>query len=224
LKRKLWKLFWFFKFPCIYLPPLTNNLKKLILNKATDLFLNFGFKSVTMDQIANEIGISKKTIYNFFENKKQLVHVVTNGMFVSITAGIKQIKKESIDPISELFDIKLFLIKFLKGERTSPLYQLQKFYPETHKEITQKQFEFMTKSAIESLKNGVRLGLFRKDINIDLISRLYFNGMIGIKDQDIFPSEKYEPTFLMLKYIEYHLRAIVTEKGLKKLNSFLKKY
>ena len=82
----------------------------------------------------------------------------------------------------------------------------------------------MTKSAIESLKSGVKLGLFRKDINIDLISRLYFNGMIGIKDQDIFPAEKYEPTFLMLKYIEYHLRAIVTEKGLKKLNSFLKKY
>ncbi|MBU86626.1 MAG: TetR family transcriptional regulator [Flavobacteriaceae bacterium] len=199
-------------------------MKKLILNKATDLFLNFGFKSVTMDQIANEIGISKKTIYNFFENKKHLVNVVTNGMFASITSGIKQIKKESLDPISELFDIKLFLIKILKGERTTPLYQLRKFYPETHKEITQKQFDFMTKSAIESLKNGVKLGLFRKDINIDLISRLYFNGMIGIKDQDIFPAEKYEPTFLMLKYIEYHLRAIVTEKGLKKLNSFLKKY
>ena len=199
-------------------------MKELILNKATDLFLNFGFKSVTMDQIANEIGISKKTIYNFFENKKHLVNVVTNGMFASITSGIKQIKKESLDPISELFDIKLFLIKILKGERTTPLYQLRKFYPETHKEITQKQFDFMTKSAIESLKNGVKLGLFRKDINIDLISRLYFNGMIGIKDQDIFPAEKYEPTFLMLKYIEYHLRAIVTEKGLKKLNSFLKKY
>ena len=199
-------------------------MKELILNKATDLFLNFGFKSVTMDQIANEIGISKKTIYNFFENKKHLVNVVTNGMFASITSGIKQIKKESLDPISELFDIKLFLIKILKGERTTPLYQLRKFYPETHKEITQKQFDLMTKSAIESLKSGVKLGLFRKDINIDLISRLYFNGMIGIKDQDIFPAEKYEPTFLMLKYIEYHLRAIVTEKGLKKLNSFLKKY
>jgi len=199
-------------------------MKELILNKATDLFLNFGFKSVTMDQIANEIGISKKTIYNFFENKKHLVNVVTNGMFASITSGIKQIKRESLDPISELFDIKLFLIKILKGERTTPLYQLRKFYPETHKEITQKQFDFMTKSAIESLKSGVKLGLFRKDINIDLISRLYFNGMIGIKDQDIFPAEKYEPTFLMLKYIEYHLRAIVTEKGLKKLNSFLKKY
>ena len=199
-------------------------MKELILNKATDLFLNFGFKSVTMDQIANEIGISKKTIYNFFENKKHLVNVVTNGMFASITSGIKQIKKQSLDPISELFDIKLFLIKILKGERTTPLYQLRKFYPETHKEITQKQFDFMTKSAIESLKSGVKLGLFRKDINIDLISRLYFNGMIGIKDQDIFPAEKYEPTFLMLKYIEYHLRAIVTEKGLKKLNSFLKKY
>ena len=63
-----------------------------------------------MDHIANEMGISKKTIYKFFCNKNELVNVVTNGMFKSITQGIEQIKKDSSDPISELYDIKLFLI------------------------------------------------------------------------------------------------------------------
>jgi hypothetical protein len=81
----------------------------------------------------------------------------------------------------------------------------------------------MTKTATNSLKNGIKLGLFRKDINVDLISRLYFNGMIGIRDKEIFPLEIYEQTFLMENYIEYHLRAIVTNKGLKKLNLFIKK-
>ena len=198
-------------------------MKDLIVEKAKELFLTLGFKSVTMDHIANELGISKKTIYNFFKNKNELVNGVTNYMFKNITSGIKQIKKDSVDPISELYDIKLFLIKYLKGEKTAPLYQLKKYYPETHKEVTKKQFEFMTNSTIDSLKNGIRLNLFRKDINIDLISKLYFNGMTGIKDQEIFPADKYDPVFLMGNYIEYHLRAIVTDKGLKKLNQFIKK-
>jgi len=198
-------------------------MKDLIVEKAKELFLTLGFKSVTMDHIANELGISKKTIYNFFKNKNELVNGVTNYMFKNITTGIKQIKKDSVDPISELYDIKLFLIKYLKGEKTAPLYQLKKYYPETHKEVTKKQFEFMTNSTIDSLKNGIRLNLFRKDINIDLISKLYFNGMTGIKDQEIFPADKYDPVFLMGNYIEYHLRAIVTDKGLKKLNQFIKK-
>ena len=88
-------------------------MKELILEKTRELFLTIGFKSVTMDHIANEIGISKKTIYNFFENKTDLVKSVTNYMFKSITGGITEIKKTSEDPISELYDINLFLIKYL---------------------------------------------------------------------------------------------------------------
>lgn len=197
-------------------------MKDLIVDKAKELFLTLGFKSVTMDHIANEMGISKKTIYNFFNNKNELVNRVTNHMFNNITSGINQIKKDSIDPISELYDIKLFLLKYLKGEKTAPLYQLKKYYPDIHKKITIKQFEFMTNTTIDSLKNGIKLNLFRRDINVDLISKLYFNGMTGIKDQEIFPANKYDPTFLMGNYIEYHLRAIVTDKGLKKLNQFIK--
>ena len=64
-----------------------------------------------MDNIANSMGVSKKTIYNFFENKTELVKEVSNYMFVSITGGITEIKKTSDDPISELYDINLFLIK-----------------------------------------------------------------------------------------------------------------
>ena len=65
--------------------------------------------------------------------------------------------------------------------------------------------------------------MFRHDIKIDFISRLYFKGMIGIRDLDTFPSEMYDPVKLKIDFIEYHLRAIVTEKGLKKLNQFINK-
>jgi AcrR family transcriptional regulator len=198
-------------------------LKDLILEKTRELFLTIGFKSVTMDHIANAMGISKKTIYNFFEHKTDLVKSVSNYMFTSITKGITEIKKTSEDPISELYDINLFLIKYLKKESTSPLYQLEKYYPLIHKNINSKQFDFITKSTKESLENGIKLGLFRHDIKIDFISRLYFKGMIGIRDLDTFPSEMYDPVKLKIDFIEYHLRAIVTEKGLKKLNQFINK-
>ena len=118
--------FGFFKFPLYICFPKFKKLKDLIIEKSRELFLTIGFKSVTMDHIAQDMGISKKTIYNYFKNKMELVNSVTNNLFVSITQGVNQIKKDSQDPISELYDIKLFLIKFLKGEKTSPLYQLQK--------------------------------------------------------------------------------------------------
>ena len=60
-------------------------------------------------------------------------------------------------------------------------------------------------------------------LKLDFISRLYFKGMIGIRDLDTFPSEMYDPVKLKIDFIEYHLRAIVTEKGLKKLNQFINK-
>ncbi len=198
-------------------------MKELILEKTRELFLTIGFKSVTMDHIANEMGISKKTIYNFFENKTELVKEVTSYMFNSITKGITEIKKTSDNPISEIYDINLFLIKYLKKESVSPLYQLEKYYPLIHKEINKKQFDFITTSTTGSLKNGIKLGLFRKDIKIDFISRLYFKGMIGIRDLDTFPTKLYDPVNLKIDFIEYHLRAIVTDKGLKKLNVFIKK-
>jgi|TARA_B100001094_G_scaffold222734_1_gene216780 hypothetical protein len=198
-------------------------LKELILEKTRELFLTIGFKSVTMDQIAYDMGISKKTIYNFFENKNELVKAVTSYMFNSITNGVTEIKKNSDNPINELYDINLFLIKYLKKESVSPLYQLEKYYPLIHKEINKKQFDFITKSTTGSLNNGIKLGLFRKDIKIDFISRLYFKGMIGIRDLDTFPLNLYDPVSLKIDFIEYHLRAIVTEKGLKKLNHFINK-
>ena len=194
-------------------------MKTKIINTATDLFLNFGFKSVTMDDIANQLGISKKTIYVYFENKKKLVRAIDKCLFKKITDGIKEIKKKSSDPISELYEIKFYLMRSLKGEKASPYYQLKKYYPSIFKDLKKRKFEFIIKSSRESLKKGISQGLFRKSINIDLISRLYFNASLGLKDPEVFSKEIFDPEILMENYLEYHLRAIVTEKGLKKLKN-----
>ena len=197
-------------------------MKDKIVQKSTELFLNLGFKSVTMDDIATEMGISKKTIYVYFKNKTELVKAVTFHLFDTICDGIDDIFEKSINPIEELYDIKMYVMHHLKNEKTSPQYQLKKYYHDIHEMLREKQFEKMHESVSKSLKHGVETNVFRPNINIDFISRMYFNGMTGIKDESIFPSSLYKMTDLMADYLEYHLRAIVTEKGMTILNKFIK--
>lgn len=196
-------------------------MRENIIHKAAELFLTLGFKSVTMDDIAQEMGISKKTIYVHFANKTKLVEAVTFALFETICDGIDGICDASKNPIEELYDIKMFVMHHLKNEKSSPQFQLKKYYPKIYDILKVKQFEKMHDSVKDSLKKGVDTGLFRSNINIDFISRMYFNGMMGIKDGSIFPQDKYTMDYLMESYLEYHLRAIVTEKGLKILNTFI---
>jgi len=198
-------------------------MRENIIHKASDLFLTLGFKSVTMDDIANEMGISKKTIYVHFSNKTKLVEAVTFTLFENICNGIDCICDEAINPIEELYDIKMFVMQHLKNEKASPQYQLKKYYPAIHDVLKFKQFEKMHESVSESLTKGINTGVFRSNIDVEFIARLYFNGMTGIKDEVIFPREKFNMEYLMENYLEYHLRAIVTEKGFDILNQFINK-
>ena len=198
------------------------DLEKSIVVTSTELFLTLGFKSVTMDDIAEEMKISKKTIYTFFANKEALVQSVVFSMYSYITINLKQIREKANNPISELYEVKMFIMHQLKGEKTSPQHQLRKYYPNIHNELQKKQFDFMTKSVKKSLTKGLEMKLFRPSIDIDFISRMYFNGMVGIKNVDMFPTKKYSPEQLMENYLDYHLRAIVTEDGKKLLSSYIK--
>ncbi len=197
-------------------------MKEKILKKAIDLFLNFGFKSVTMDDIARDLAISKKTIYSHFSTKLKLVKATTFYVFEQINAGICSICTIDQNPIEEIYLIKSLVMEQLKGEKSSPQYQLQKYYPKIFEALKQKQFESVNECITKNLKNGIEQGFYRKEIDINLITRLYFNGIIGIKNVELFPTETFSNTYLMNNYLEYHIRAIATEKGLKTLKKLSK--
>ena len=93
-------------------------MKDKIIHKSTELFLSLGFKSVTMDDIASEMGISKKTIYVHFPNKTKLVEAVTFNLFDTICDGIDSICEVSANPIEELYAIKMFVMHHLKNEKS----------------------------------------------------------------------------------------------------------
>lgn len=197
-------------------------MKDQILNKATEMFLTLGFKSVTMDDIASEMGISKKTIYQHFSTKDALVKATTTSLFETISCGIDEIILADKNPIEELFAIKDFVLKNLKDENTSPIYQLNKYYPRIHKSLMLKQFDKMGSCVVENLEKGISLGLFRKEINKEYISRFYFSGMNSIKDVELFSPDVFSLKDLQAKYLEYHLRGICTPKGIEQLETIIK--
>ncbi len=198
-------------------------MKEKILKTATDLFLNYGFKSVTMDDIAHKMAISKKTIYQHYANKTNLVEETTMHTFEAINNGIDAICELEKNPIEEIYEIKKFIMNHLKDEKASPQYQLQKFYPKIFATLRKKQFEVMISCVNENLTRGLSMELYRDSINIDFISILYFHNMISLKDQELFSIKKFSISSLMDYYLEYHLRGICTSKGLEKLNTIIDK-
>lgn len=196
-------------------------MKNKILHNATDMFLNIGFKSITMDDIATNSGISKKTIYAHFSNKIELVQAVTLNMFDVIKKGVDIIHEQQQNPIIELFEIKRFVMEHLKDEKSSPQYQLQKYYPKIHNTLKQKQFTLIQELIKENLAKGIQQKLYRKEIDTDFIARIYFNGMVGIKNKDLFPLQNNSMNTLTTNHLEYHLRGISTEKGIKQVEKQL---
>jgi len=199
-------------------------MKETILQKANEMYMSFGYKSVTMDDIAAELGISKKTIYQHYANKNELVEASTLYLFEKISTGIDHICTLDNNSIEEIFEIRKFLMKNLNNETTSPFYQLQKFFPQTFLWLHSKQFEKMNGCMLENINKVIQNGLYRPDIDIDFISRIYFTGLTGIKNTDIFPTDTYEINAVTKQYLEYHLRAITTQKGLETLKIALEKY
>ena len=196
-------------------------MREEILHKATDLFLNLGFKSVTMDDLATEMGISKKTIYSHFDNKTQLVEECTMDLFWNISNGIDHICSLRKNPIEEIYEIKRFVMLHLKNEASSPEFQLHKYYPTVHQNLKEKQFQMMENCILDNVRRGMELGIYRKNLDAEFVVRIYFTGVTSIKDTRLFPNTRFPMKALMDKYLEYHLRGIVTPEGRKILNKII---
>lgn len=195
-------------------------MKKKILETARTEFIQYGFKSVTMDDIAKLLSISKKTIYEHFANKTELVKACVEFVFDELSQDISQIQKLESNPIEGLFEIKKIAIKHMANKSRSPQFQLQKYYPEIYTKLKQKELKTMGKGFKKSLKRGIEMKLFRPAIDIEFITRLYFNGITGLRNPELFPATEYDSRELLENYLDYHLRAIATTKGIALLEQY----
>ena len=195
-------------------------MQEKILNTATEMFLQYGFKSVTMDDIASKLGISKKTIYAHYPTKNKLVQATGSHLLQTISEGINKVRSRNLNPVVENFEIKRFVNQHLKGEQTSPHYQLKKYYPKIFNNLIEEQFNVLEDCVEENIGRGIEMGYYREQINIPFVTRIHFVGMMGIKDKEMFPLEEFSEQDLTDKFLDYHLRAICTPKGIKTLEEF----
>jgi len=186
-----------------------------ILECATRLFLSKGFKSVTMDDLAGVMGMSKKTIYSFYKTKSDLVKASVEYVFEFIKGGIDEIREKELNPITELYTINDFVFNHLKDESSSPEFQLLKYYPKIHSSLNSRKFEAVHDCMINGIERGKKLGFFRKEIDSEIISRFYFFSITEIKNPTIFPIEIFKPYEITKVYLEYHIRGIATLKGIE---------
>lgn len=194
-------------------------MREKILEKAGKMFLNYGFKSATMDDIANEMGVSKKTLYKYFDNKNSLVEQVTEQIYQSCLNVISKISEQGFSPIKENFEIKKVFREMFKNFGASPLFQLKKYYPLIYQKVITIQKIAFSESITNNIKKGIAQGFYREDLNVEICVDFYLSLMYSIHEKEIPHAD-----FLVLEHevLIYHTRAIATSKGRKELENQLK--
>lgn len=193
-------------------------MKDKIIKKATDMFLKLGFKSVTMDDIASEMGISKKTIYKYFCNKEVLIEEGTEVIHLKIHLKIDEIVAKNYNAIEENFEIRKMFKEMFQSLDNSPLFQLKKHYPEIHAKMIENEIQDCQEVFLQNIKKGILDGLYRTNINVATCVKFYYVLIFSINENTQLESESLK---LEIEALEYHTRAISTSKGIIELEKQL---
>lgn len=178
------------------------------------MFMRLGFKSITMDDIANEMCISKKTIYKFFANKEVLIAEATQTVHDTVHKSLMEVKQKGFNPIEENFEVRKTIKGMFQSADTSPLYQLKKHYPEIYDQVLKREHEECHMFLKENIERGMAEGYYRKDLNVEVTVRFYNTLIFHINETVALETEAQK---LELEALLYHTRAIATLKGIAEL-------
>ncbi len=188
--------------------------KIFILKNAGKLYLKHGIRGVTMDDIALEFGISKKTLYQFFRNKKDFVQQVV-GFYLQ-NPEFRLHRQDSGNAIDRIFAVRKHVIEILKHYNNNLEFDLKKNYPELYKKVHQFKRERIFNDTHRNIEAGKKEGIFRPEIDPELIANLQVGRMLFVlnPENEIFTEDEISSIDLFDKIMDYHLHAICTEKGL----------
>lgn len=193
-------------------------MKEKIISKAKEMFLKLGFKSITMDDIAGEMCISKKTIYKYFANKELLIEESVQVIHNEINNIIDTITSQNFNAIEENFEIRRMFENMFKSTDTSPVYQLKKHYPEVYQKVLSDQVEMCESCFRKNIEKGIAQGLYRDNLNVDAYVKFYYMLIFSINEN--IRSER-EAFALEMHALEYHTRAMATPNGIAELEKNL---
>ncbi len=193
-----------------------------IVKKTYELYTKYGIKSISMDDISRNIGISKKTLYTHIKDKEDLVRKVA---FYDIKQKKKQfasLKNSNLNAIEELLEVDKFMYKILKNYNHSFDFDLKKYYPTLSNEVCEEKFKGKYEEITNNIEKGKKEGLYRKNIDTDIIAKLHLLRIDTNIELDLYIDYKDNSYKVFKEIITYHLYGICNKNGIKFLEENIK--
>ena len=197
-------------------------LKDRIKQKADELYRRYGIKSVTMDEIASQLGVSKKTIYQSFSDKNELVDAVIVDMLDYNMECCQKDKAKAQNAIEEVYLAMEMMQTMFKNMNPSILFDIERNYPVTYEKFKKHKYKYLFQVVKENIERGKKEELYRPEINADVVATVRLETMMMPFNENIFPKSKYSLVFLGQQLIEYYLFGLVSLKGYKLISKYQK--
>jgi len=196
--------------------------EKNILDGAKNLFMQFGLKSITMDDIARKVGVSKKTIYQFYNDKNSIVFQSVHEHFSNHRKEIELTLDNSKDAIEAIYRISRCMKVQVEAINPTVLYDLQRYFPKAHKRFLEFKNTFIKDRMKKILNDGIKSGYFRKEIHPEILIIQRIEQVQLAFNNDIYPRDKFDFKEIHEQLFDHFLHGILTEKGKEKYNQYLK--
>ncbi len=193
----------------------------VIINRSLEIFFRYGIKSVSMDDISRELGISKKTLYQYVVDKSDLVQKAMDLKTEQSMRSIDEIMQRGLNAIEELLEINFMLNQLIDKHNPSVDYDLRKYYPEIYQQTIMGRRDRMLKMVRLNLEKGIREGLYRAGLKTELIAKMYISRV-----ENLHSNESLLSNAVFRELFEYHIRGISNPVGIayleKRLNEIEK--
>jgi AcrR family transcriptional regulator len=196
------------------------DIKDRILSRSSALFLQNGIKSVSMDDIATDLGISKKTLYKWFANKDELVFAVVDTRLCVIQSECIAVSTPAVDAIDEMLRLSRWADEQFAGIHPSIFHDMRKFYPTAWQVFKGHKNTFILQRIEENLRRGVAEGLFRADLDVAVLARFNLAHIDLVFDTELFPATRFSPQRVNHVLDEHFLLGIVTLRGLQLMQQY----
>jgi len=198
--------------------------KKLyIIRNVGKLYMKFGIRSVTMDDVANEFGVSKKTLYQYFSDKEDLVSNVIDYFLDNPELDLRTDKKANA--IDNMFQVRKHVATIFKIYNNNIEFDLKKTYPKLYQKVRDVKRQRIFSNTIANIKQGILQGLYRDDLNAEFIAKLQVGRMLFTLNPDyqVFKDNEANSLEVFDETMNYHMHAICTENGIKYYKKQFKK-
>lgn len=173
-----------------------------------------------MDEIAQELGMSKKTLYQLFTNKAEIVKEVSMAFCRQNEAETMEIAGSSENAIEALFKVMQHFTETAKSLSPNLIYEIKKYYPESWQIFQRHENRFVVQKVKDNLHRGIREGLYRPNINPDVISRMHISQMDAGLDEKLFPANRFPFPMVQIQMMELYMRGIATQRGIDLINTY----